>query len=76
MKRLLKHLAVILGVVTVSLMATYLGLAVYYHNAFTYGTWINGIYCTGRSIQEVNDELVKISHTKASPWRIKTAALM
>lgn len=31
MKRLLKHLAVILGVVTVSLMATYLGLAVYYH---------------------------------------------
>ena len=59
MKRLLKHLAVILGVVTVSLMATYLGLAVYYHNAFTYGTWINGIYCTGRSIQEVNDELVK-----------------
>lgn len=59
MKRLLKHLAVILGIVTVSLMATYLGLAVYYHNAFTYGTWINGIYCTGRSIQEVNDELVK-----------------
>lgn len=48
MKRLLKHLAVILGVVTVSLMATYLGLAVYYHNAFTYGTWINGIYCTGQ----------------------------
>ena len=58
MKRILKHMAVILGIVTVSLMATYLGLAVYYHNAFTYGTWINGIYCTGRSIQEVNDELV------------------
>lgn len=59
MKRLLKHMAVILGIATVSLMATYLGLAVYYHNAFIYGTWINGIYCTGRSIQEVNDELVK-----------------
>ncbi len=59
MKRLLKHMAVILGIATVSLMATYLGLAAYYHNAFTYGTWINGIYCTGRSIQEVNDELVK-----------------
>ncbi len=59
MKRLLKHMAVILGIATVSLMATYVGLAVYYHNAFIYGTWINGIYCTGRSIQEVNDELVK-----------------
>ncbi|MDE5938418.1 MAG: L,D-transpeptidase/peptidoglycan binding protein [Lachnospiraceae bacterium] len=59
MRRILKHMAIILGIVTVSLMATYLGLAVYYHNAFTYGTWINGIYCTGRSIQEVNDELVK-----------------
>lgn len=59
MKRILKHMAVILGIVTVSLMVTYVGLAVYYHNAFIYGTWINGIYCTGRSIQEVNDELVK-----------------
>lgn len=46
----------------VSLMATYVGLAVYYHNAFPYGTWINGIYCTGRSIQEVNDDLVGQFH--------------
>lgn len=50
-------MAVILGIVTVSLMATYVGLAVYYRNAFTYGTWINGIYCTGKSIEEVNEEL-------------------
>lgn len=59
MKRLLKHMAIILGIVTVSLMATYVGLAVYYHNAFPYGTWINGIYCTGRSIQEVNEDLAE-----------------
>ena len=59
MKRLLKHMTVILGIITVSLMATYVGLAVYYRNAFTYGTWINGIYCTGKSIQEVNGELTK-----------------
>lgn len=52
-------MAVILGIVMVSLMATYVGLAVYYRNAFTYGTWINGIYCTGKSIQEVNEELAK-----------------
>lgn len=58
-KKLLKSMAVILGLVIVSLMGTYVGLAAYYRNAFTYGTWINGIYCTGRSIQEVNDDLVK-----------------
>lgn len=52
-------MAIILGIVTVSLMATYVGLAVYYHNAFPYGTWINGIYCTGRSIQEVNEDLAE-----------------
>lgn len=52
-------MAVVIGIVTVSLMVTYVGLAVYYHNAFIYGTWINGIYCTGRSIEEVNEELTK-----------------
>ncbi len=62
MKRLLKHIAVILGITLVSLMATYVGLAVYYQNAFPYGTWINDIYCTGRSIQEVNDDLAAQFH--------------
>lgn len=59
MKRLLKHMAVMFGIAAVSLMAVYIGLAVYYRNAFTYGTWINGVYCTGKSIQEVNEELAK-----------------
>ena len=58
MKRLLRHLGIILCIILVSLMGTYIGLAIYYHNAFAYGTWINGVYCTGRSIQDVNDELV------------------
>lgn len=59
MKILLKHLAIILCIILVSLMGTYIGLAVYYHNAFAYGTWINNVYCTGRSIQEVNEDLVQ-----------------
>ncbi len=58
MKVFFKYLAVILGIVLVSLMAVYIGLAIYYHNAFAYGTWVNGVYCTGRSIEEVNDDLV------------------
>lgn len=57
MKRLVKHLVLILCIILVSLMGTYIGLAVYYHNAFAYGTWINGVYCTGKSIEEVNEEL-------------------
>lgn len=58
-KRFVKHLALILCIMLVSLMGTYIGLAIYYHNAFAYGTWINGVYCTGKSIGDVNDELVK-----------------
>lgn len=59
MKRLMKHLILIFCIILVSLMGTYIGLAVYYHNAFAYGTWINDVYCTGKSIEEVNEELVK-----------------
>lgn len=59
MKRFFKHIAIILCILLVSLMGTYVGLAIYYHNAFAYGTWINGVYCTGRSIEEVNRELVR-----------------
>ena len=36
----------------------YLLLAYYYRNSFTYGTWLNGIYCTGKTIDEVNEELL------------------
>lgn len=36
----------------------YFGLARYYADGFSYGTWINGIYCTGKSVEEVNNELL------------------
>ena len=58
-KRVLKHLLIMFGIILVSLMGTYIGLAIYYHNAFAYGTWINGVYCTGKSIGDVNDELAQ-----------------
>ncbi len=35
----------------------YLGLAVYYENGFSFMTYINGIYCTGKSVENVNAEL-------------------
>ena len=35
----------------------YLGLAIYYQDSFMYGTWINGIYCTGKTVEEAAEEL-------------------
>lgn len=36
----------------------YLGIACYYMDGFSFGTWINGVYCTGKSVEEVNAELL------------------
>lgn len=46
-------------IIFLSLIAMYLGLAYYYADGFSYNTWINGVYCTGKSVNEVNDELLK-----------------
>ena len=40
-------------------MIGYLSLSVYYRNGFSLNTWINGVYCTGKSVQEVNSELLQ-----------------
>lgn len=32
----------------------YLGISHLYSQRFAYGTWINGIYCTGKTVTEVN----------------------
>lgn len=37
----------------------YFGLAHYYKDGFCYGTWINDVYCTGKSIEEVNEVLAE-----------------
>ena len=29
----------------------------YYNDGFSYDTWVNGVYCTGKSIDEVNEKL-------------------
>ena len=38
--------------------AVYLGIAGYYSGGFALNTWINGVYCTGKSIEEANSELL------------------
>lgn len=56
-KHLFRNIIFLLSIIIAQLIAAYFGLAAYYRNAFEYGTWINGIYCTGKSIEEVNREL-------------------
>lgn len=41
----------------------YFLLAMYYRNGFSLNTWINGVYCTGKTVEEVNSEL--LSRVKA-----------
>lgn len=56
-KNFFKKVIILLFIAALQLMAAYIGLALYYQNAFEYGTWINSVYCTGKSIDEVNEEL-------------------
>lgn len=38
-------------------VAAFFLLTYYYRNNFPVNTWINGVYCTGKSVEEVNQEL-------------------
>lgn len=39
--------------------AIYVALGLYYQGGFSYGTWVNGVYCTGKSVTAINEELLK-----------------
>lgn len=55
----LKGICLGFSIILLSVIVMYLGLSRYYADGFSYGTWINGVYCTGKSVNEVNDELLK-----------------
>jgi len=62
MKKVVKFL---LGTVFLICMLAglgYLGLAVNYENGFSFMTYINGVYCTGKSVESVNNELNDAYH--------------
>ena len=58
MKKWIKMLSILLLTMIILPGLIYLGLAIYYQDSFMYGTWINGIYCTGKTIEEVEKELI------------------
>ena len=59
MKKWIKRLSLILMTVIIMPGLIYLGLAIYYQDSFMYGTWINGIYCTGKTVSETAEELAE-----------------
>lgn len=52
MKEILRKIAVILAISCLLVLAGYLALLQYYQNKLPYGTWLNGIYCTGKTYDE------------------------
>ncbi len=57
MSKALKRLIIALVFSVAAFIAVYIGLGFYYMNGFPCFTWINGVYCTGKSVDEVNEEL-------------------
>lgn len=45
------------GGVVALLVAIYISLSLMYSKGFSYGTWINGEYCTGKTVSQVNEIL-------------------
>lgn len=59
MKKIVRFLMFFLFGGLVLGVGLFLALALYYQNSFPVNTWINGVYCTGRTVEEVNEELVR-----------------
>lgn len=55
---LFRGLVLMIFILLLLLFAVYFLLAVYYRSGFSLNTWINGIYCTGKTVGQVNEELI------------------
>ncbi|MBR4083732.1 MAG: L,D-transpeptidase family protein [Lachnospiraceae bacterium] len=57
-QRLIKLLRRIFLVFLLICLGGYLAIVYFYKDVFMVNTWINGIYCTGKTVEEVNTELL------------------
>ncbi len=57
MKKLGRFLVLVFLCGMLVLLGGFLALGMYYRNNFPVNTWINGVYCTGKTIEQVNREL-------------------
>lgn len=58
MKRKINGFLLICLFLVLFVIIGYFLLAFYYRQGFAVNTWINGVYCTGRTVEEVNSELL------------------
>ena len=63
MNKTTKRLLFAVLILLLFLLTVYFVLVFYYREGFSLNTWINGVYCTGKTVEEVNSEL--LSHTEA-----------
>ena len=61
MKRRIKAFLLFVLILSAFALTGYLTLAFYYRESFVLNTWINGVYCTGKSVEEVNSELLSLT---------------
>lgn len=59
MKRTLRVCLLTLLCLAFVTMGGFLALTWYYSRTFSVNTWINGVYCTGKTVEEVNSELMQ-----------------
>jgi len=59
MNKLLRNVLILISGMILLAAGIYLGLAFYFKRVFPMNTWINGIYCTGKTVEEVNKELLQ-----------------
>ena len=58
---LLWKVFVCVSVIFLMLTGIYLTLGNYYEHNFMVSTWINGVYCTGKDVEEVGEELLSLT---------------
>lgn len=58
MKKIFRFFVIFMLMGILLALAGFLALALYYRDNFPVNTWINGVYCTGKSVRQVNEELV------------------
>lgn len=69
MKKTTKRLVLAVLLFLLLLLTGYFILAFYYREGFSVNTWINGVYCTGKTVEEVNSELCCVQRLRIlSSW--------
>lgn len=58
MKKITKSFLLIFILLVFTVVLGYFLLAFYYREGFCLNTWINGVYCTGKTVEDVNTELL------------------